>query len=674
MKTSIPPLACASLALLSGATSAQAQADEDLLNDVNRYVTLSLEDLLDQEVTSANKRTQRLSDVAAAVHVITERDIRSSGARSLPEALRLAPGVDVSQISADRWAVSIRGFTGYFSNKLLVLVDGRSAFSPFFNGVVWSTMLVPLENVERIEVVRGPGGSVWGVNAVNGVINIITKSSAALQGTQVVAGIDNQQGAFVQGRQGGQWSEQTGYSAYVRMQRGDGSPSVSGDADSSDAYHNLSTGFRIDHEAGTDRWTMTGNAYRVRSDGFGQVADVSAAATGYVRAFDYTDALNGADLQGRLTRRLSDTSTVRAGLSWTHSEYEYPTLAKLRHDMFDAELEHVLRLGDQHNITWGVDYRFYRDHFYNGVAASVDAARSNFAVASVFAQDEFALREDLRLTFGARLDHQKYTGNEFQPSVSLLWNMDSQRSLWTSVSRSKRIPSRSERDAEGVVSVVPPPSFGPLPVEVQIRGRHSVDSETMDAFEIGYRGQESRQLFIDATAYVHHYRDLVGVTDPDPADIEVGAGYLVLPTYFDNAGRVTTRGIEVSANWQPTDAWRLKGSYSYSKSEGDHNDLLASQAPRHIASLLTSWQVNPRTDVSVWLRHVSARPGSTGSLIDGYDSATVRLAWRPTRGVELSLAGENLLDAPHQEFASSYPQIVPYEVERSVYGQIRLDF
>jgi iron complex outermembrane receptor protein len=667
-------LTCISLSLLAWTGSSQAAHADPAAQDVGHYVDLSIEDLLNQEVTSANKRAQRLSDVAAAAFVITADDIRESGARSLPEALRLAPGVDVARISADRWAVSIRGFSGFFANKLLVLVDGRSAFTPSFNGVIWNGLQFPLENIERIEVIRGPGGSVWGVNAVNGVVNIITKSARQLQGNQVVIGAGDETGPFVQARHGGALGADSNYSVYVREQRGNASSRLSGEA-ADDAYHHQSAGFRLDGEDGTDSWALSGNAYRTRSDVLSILPDPLSPQTGYWRSQHATDDISGHDLLAHVTRRLSSTSSLELTLSWTHGIVDLrPAIARLEQDIVNAEVQHTLRLGNRHNLTWGLAYHHYTDRASQGDIANLDPERESLRTTSIFGQDEFKLTDTLRLTAGARLDHQKYTGSEFQPSLSMLWKADPNRSLWTSIARASRIPSRGEVTGEVAAAVIPPPTFGPMPALTVVDGRRGLDAERMDAFEIGYRGQETARLFIDATAYVHRYRDLITPSAPDVGNITMGSGYLVVPLRFANAGAGTMRGIEMSADWRVMRQWHVRGSYSYAEFDGRSINIGLVQPPRHIFSVLSSWAVNHRTDLSLWLRHVAKREGLDGQDIAAYDSADLRLAWRPSQGVELSLVGQNLLDDGHQEFTSSLPAVDPTRVERGVYGQITIDF
>ncbi len=676
------PLALSLLCLVLSIWAPRTQADEPVTPaDVERYVNLSLEDLLNQSVTSVNKRTQPLSDVAAAVYVITAEDIRHSGATSLPEVLRLAPGVDVAHIGGDRWAVSIRSFTSYLANKLLVLVDGRSAFSPNFGGVIWNTLQIPLANIQRIEVIRGPAGSVWGLNAVNGVINIITKSAKTTQKTMLTAGDGDETGPFFTARHGGQFGKDTYYNFYVQGQHGDGDLTATGD-DYHDGFRHLAAGFRADREQGADKRMMTGNIYHVRSDGMGIVPDPSAPLTGYSSQASFTDDFAGFDLQSNFTRRLSGDSDIQANVSWTHGNLDMVMIAHETQDILDAEFRHRLRLADRHDFTWGVGYRWFSDTISDGLETHIGQSSATLRVASLFAQDEVALGDDLHLTLGARLDQQKYTGTELQPSASLLWHVNPRHSLWTSLAEARRIPSRGERTADFGYGVIPPgtlpvPSpLNALPALTVLRGTSATDSERMDAFEIGYRGQETERLFLDATVYVHRYKDLVAATSLNPNALEIGNGYLILPAPFTNTGTLTVQGLEVSADWRPYDFWHLQASYAYMHT-GEYRGAdpsFSSFVPNQIVSLLSSWRLNQDTDLNLWLRHVGQRPNYPYPALDAYNSIDLRLAWRPRKGVELSLVGQNLTDAPRQEFTSLVPTFAPARIERGVYGKIRLDF
>ncbi len=644
------------------------------------FLDMALEDLLAVEVTTAGKRAQRVSDVAAAVHVITAEDIRRSGARSLPEVLRLAPGVDVAHIGGDRWAVSIRGFAEAFSSKLMVLVDGRSAYSPIFSGVFLNTLQFSLENVERIEVIRGPGGSIWGANAVNGVINIITRPAMDTQGTLVSAGHGNDTGSFAVARRGGTWGEHGYFSGYLRGQRAEPGRTLEG-SEHDDGFRHLSAGFRGDWERGIDAWMLASNLYRARSDGLGLVpdpTDPALAPSGFTRLTPLTDDLSGFNLQARFARQLSPESELEINASWLHEDLDAVLLAREKQDIVDIELQHRLRLADRHDLVWGVSYRRFEDDITDGLASRIDPSSESLDFFSLYAQGETPLREDLRFTLGARLDHNDYTGLEFQPTARLLWNVSPSHSLWTSLSQANRIPSRGERSAYYRGDVLPPgslplpPELSGLPVQTEIRASDDFESERLTAFEIGYRGQPHQRLYLDASAFVHRYRDLRSFSF-EPAGLEFAGTHLVLSSDLLNEDELTLRGFELAADWRPRDDWRFQASYGYSDTD-EASMTAASFVPRNIVSLRASWDVNPRTDLDLWLRHVDERPFVGGATLDAYTTLDLRLAWRPVRGMEISLIGQNLIDSERQEFQSEVPALVPAQTRRGVYGQVTLEF
>lgn len=676
-----PPFAVFAM-MMFGIFTHPAQA-----TDIDHFLRLSLEDLLRQEVVSASRRSQPLSDVAAAVHIITSEDIRRSGARSLPEALRLAPGVDVARISEDRWAISIRSHTEYLSNKLMVLVDGRNAYSPNFSGILWNTLQIPLENIDRIEVIRGPGGAVWGVNAVNGVINIITLPPHATQGTLISTGYGNETGSFAMLRQGGQGGESLSYNVYLQHREGPTSRTISGD-DHHDGSDHLSAGFRLGGNEQAGGWMLAGNLYRTDSDGIGLVRDPLHPPT-YRRVETFTDRFSGMDLQIGLTRQASEHSETRFYASWSYSDLEAVMLAHQRQHIVDLEFQQRLDFPHRHTLTWGAGYRWFDDDISSGFTTRIDQSRETLHVASVFAQDEIALGRSLRLTLGGRLDHNSYTSMEFQPTVRMLWNMTPRHSLWTSLSRAKRIPSRGERTADYILTVAPPGwlSFDPpldeslagLPIQGEVRSDDGYGSEQLTAFEAGYRGHPSPGLYLDVTTYVHRYENLRSATmvmDADSLLIGENNAYLIAPNRFINTGELTVTGAELSADWRGNERLRLQLAYSYNDigefTGGDR--LFSSYIPRHIASLRGSWNLNHQTDLDLWIRHVDKRRQPFLAPLEAYTTMDIRLAWRPEKRVELAMVARNLLDSERVEYYSLTPTFQPAQTRRGIYGQVKLSF
>ena len=707
----------ATFGTLTWAGMAQGQSFSD------DFAEFSLEDLLGIEVISPGKRVQRLADVPAAIAVITNEDIRRSGAKSLPEALRLAPGVEVSFISGDRWAVSIRGFSEYLSNKLMVLVDGRSAYSPNFSGVFWNTLQIPLEEIDRIEVIRGPGGSIWGANAVNGVINIITKPASDRQGTSASLAIGNEAGALTSIRHGAQVNDTVFASGYVSGRR---SPIRHADfAERGDEnFEHLGAGFRLDGQSGTRTWMVAGHGYRVDSP---SVADVAfrppglnvdnlppngTAYFGQVRAS--TDEFTGANLQAQMRQPLGEVSEIEINASYAHDDLKPGLLATGRQDILDLELQYRTQTNERLGWIMGGGYRHFRDSIQpNGLVTAVSNPDATLNFYSLFAEMEAEVAQDLRLIAGTRFDYNEYTDWEIQPTARLLWNVSPQHTLWTAASQAKRIPSRGERvvTMEGPIGFAgepPPPALGPpdprripSPLTTILLSSDGFGTETLTAFEIGYRGQPSPIFFLDATAYLHQYRDLrtLSPTIDPPQVIET----LRLPVSFTNEAEMSVLGIELSADWRPTRDLRFQATlaasdvtearFRYADPEVIPSlpqiSLNSFAPPERIASLRTSWNVNPSTDFDLWVRHVSERiPGvkpmqrsPASAYLDvrdiplkSYTTLDARVAWRPAPRTELALIGQNLLDSGRFEFTPLLPRTLSSPVRRGVIGVISHQF
>ena len=648
-------------------------------SDVDALAELPLEDLLQVEVSTVSRHAQRLAEAAAAVHVITAEEIRHAGVRTLPDALRLAPGVDVAQIGADRWAVSLRGHTDYLANKLMVLVDGRSVYSPNFSGVLWNTVQVPLENIERIEVIGGPGGALWGANAVNGIINIITRPAQATQGTLVNAGHGSAEGSFGLARQGGRFDEDTFYSAYVSATRGAGL-AAAGREDRPDGNVDSGAGLRIDARRGRDAWMLNSAVYRSRVGGTGRVPDPLAAGAGFGRNVALADDFSGVDVHGRLSRQLDDGGEVQASVAWSHADLDSGLLARERQDIVDMEVQRRLPPQSKHRLTWGAGLRGFMDDARDGAVTHLTRTRETLVVASLFAQDEIAVTGTVRLTLGARLDQQKYTGAGLQPSARLLWQPAPGQTAWAAVSQALRLPSRGERTTDYRLGVLPPASPlnpAPLPALLEVRGSGGYGAEHLTAWEAGWRGQPGAGLVLDASVFLHRYRGL-RTASGGPPEMAASASYMVIPALFSNLGEQTLRGVEAAAHWRPVEGWRLRAAATYRVTSPFEagatmfQDLFASQAPRRAANLLSGWRLGSRTDLDLWLVRVGPRNVPGQAALPASNRMDLRLARRLDRRVEVALVGQNLLDDRHGEYVSFVPGFAPVEVRRGIYGQIRV--
>jgi iron complex outermembrane receptor protein len=611
--------ACAALLAAPAARADVPTPNEDMAE-------LSLEELANIQVTSVSKRSEALSDAAASIFVITGNDIRRAGAATLPEALRLAPNLQVARVDARNYAVTARGYSSPFENKLLVLVDGRTVYSPLFSGVFWDVQDVVLDDVERIEVISGPGATLWGANAVNGVINIITKSSAATQGALLATtlGKDARDGAV---RYGGRLGGDGHYRAYAKHAENDDTHTATGAA-SPTGWHRDQAGFRSDWGNPAQGVTVQGGVYDAR-----------------LRQANTRDiAVSGANLLGRVAHTFADGSSATVQLYWDHTTRDQPNAFHERLDTFDLQLQHAVRMGGNHHVVWGGGYRLGHDRVENGPAFGFLPGTLDLHWANVFAQDEIALRDDLRLTAGLKVEDNNYTGAEVLPTLRLAWNPRPASLVWTSLSRAVRAPSRIDRD---FYSPIRPRVVNGVP-QYAVAGGPGFEAETARVFELGYRARPTTSLSYSTTLFFSRY-DKLRTLEPNPA----GPG-----SVFANLADGLTRGLEAWATWQAAEAWRLSaggvvqrvgttlqpGSRDLSGTTG-----LFTSDPTHYWQVRSSYDLAANQDLDVTVRHVGAlpRPG-----VPAYTAVDARWGWRVRPGVELSIIGQNLFDPRHAEFGA----------------------
>jgi iron complex outermembrane receptor protein len=613
-------VACAALFLAAPAARAIVPAPHDDIAE------LSLEELANIQVTSVSRRSEPLSDAAASIFVITGNDIRRAGATSLPEALRLAPNLQVARVDARNYAVTARGYSSPFENKLLVLIDGRTVYSPLFSGVFWDVQDVVLDDVERIEVISGPGATLWGANAVNGVINIITKSSAATQGALLGAtvGKDARDGAV---RYGGRLGGDGHYRAYAKHAENDDTHTATG-ATSPTGWHRDQAGFRTD-------WGNTAQGVTVQGDVYD--ARLRQANTRDIK-------VGGANLLGRVAHTFADGSSATVQLYWDHTERDQPNAFHERLDTFDLQAQHAVHIQGNHHVVWGGGYRSGHDRVENGPAFGFLPGTLELHWANLFAQDEIALRDDLRLTAGLKIEDNNYTGVEVLPTLRLAWNPRAASLVWTSLSRAVRAPSRIDRD---FYSPIRPRVVNGVP-QYGVAGGPGFDSETAKVFELGYRARPTATLSYSTTLFFSRY-DRLRTLEPNPS----GPG-----SVFENLADGLTRGIEAWATWQAADAWRLSGGGVVqrvgttlepgSRDQSGTTGLFTSD-PTHYWQVRSAYDLSASQEFDVTVRHVGAlpRPG-----VPAYTAVDARWGWRIRPGVELSLIGQNLFDPRHAEFGS----------------------
>ena len=622
---------------------------------------LGLEELANLEVTTVSRKSQRLNDAAAAVFVITSEDIRRSGATSVPDALRMVPGMQVGRIATDKWAVSARGFAGRYSNKLLVQVDGRSIYSQLFSGVQWEAQDMLLEDIDRIEVIRGPGAALWGANAVNGVINIITKRAQDTQGTfaQVAAG--TQEKGIAALRYGGEAGDDTQYRIHAKGYARNESVDMSG-AGAGDDSRSQHAGFRLDRRMRVgERLTVTGNAYEAHSREYWVEPRVLPP---YSTITPMAERNHGVSLVARYSRTLADGSDATLQAYVESTGLDASPFAHESRDTYDLDFQHRLQLGSSHDFIWGLNYRLSRDNITTPEPfLQITPQQENFRIASAFVHDEIALvRDRLSLILGAKLEHNSFTGMEPQPNVRLLWTPDPLHAVWAALSRAVRTPSRGDRESMIDLGVTPPFSAAnPSPFPVLLRStflpgdRRS--AEKLTAFELGYRAQFDPRLSFDVAAFANHYTELRSNTFGPVVFQPVPVPYLLQLAYLDNGLSGRTRGLEASLDWRPVNRWRMQASYTFlhmdipaSTSDEFHNGLarfLNGSAPRNQLSLRSMLDVAPGHQLDFWLRHAS---GMSWGNVPSYLTLDARYGWRPTKSLELSLVGQNLLKSRHPEF------------------------
>jgi len=636
---------------------------------IEQLLELDLDQLMTLEVTSAARKSQKLSETASAVYVITQDDIRRSGATSIPEALRLAPGVQVARIGADKWAITIRGFNARFSNKLLVLMDGRSVYDPLYSGVFWHAQDAVLEDIARIEVIRGPGAALWGANAVNGVINIITQSAEQTQGTLVSARVGNEDRGELALRYGGRWGEDTAYRVYAKGMKRDASVTVD-DRDANDAWQASQAGFRVDSRlSAQEKWTLQGD---IRDDESGEFNSTNSSAfllPPHNIPTNIDTSSRGFNLLTRYQRR---TETTENTLQLYYDSFEYHFGDGLhRWHTFDVDWQQQLLSTDQHDWLWGLGYRWIGHEFKDTPNAVMLPSEAELNLLSGFVQDQIMLRPDLLLTLGAKLEHYDTLGWEFQPSARLLWSLSPTESLWGAISRAVRTPTRSETGLIVDIAVIPPLTPGNptnLPIKLTFFGNPDFESETVIAYEIGWRRQWDARLSTDVALFWNYYDQLRSATAGDPFPGLEPIPHLVLPVNAGNDLSARTYGLEITADWRPFDHWRLQASYSYLQADLEGSAIGAAEAeggnPRHQLSLLSSLTLSRQTELNVWLRYVDELPALQ---VPAYTTLDARLAWSPHPDLTFSLVGQNLLDDRHPEFFSSDVGPVLGEIERSAY-------
>lgn len=637
----------------------------------------SLEQLLNVEVTSVSKKEQKLSRTAAAVFVIGHDDIRRSGAQNLPDVLRMAPGVEVAQIDANAWAITIRGFNSRFSNKVLVLVDGRSVYTPSFSGVYWDQLDMPLEDIERIEVIRGPGATVWGANAVNGVINIITKSSKATQGGLATASLSSDLDSQGMLRYGGTLSSGPGasgtyraFAKYSRIVDTDLSDGTTGQ----DGWSRIHGGFRSDWDL-SPRDSLT-----VQGDLFSNRGSQTRRQWFYPSPSDPPFAQTWAAAGGNLLSRWNHTSAGGSDMSLQayYDTYRRDDLGLPESEKtFDLDFRQHVAAGSRNDIVFGAGYRMATTLVPPGYQISLTPSKRTDSLYNTFIQDEIQVADRLWLTLGTKIEHNAYTGFEYEPSARLAWTPTMRQTFWAAASRAIREPSREETGVDAEVLAYP---LGPYTMlQTRVLGNPRFRSEELRDYEIGYRTQFTRNVSLDVTGFLSFYRHL-GTDEPLAPAILAGPGGVVVmvPVLSDNKGYSTNYGTEVALNWKVSSRWRIEPGYSFLRvnahvdpTSGDTSLAgRAGNSPPHTFRVRSLLNLSSRLQWDHTIYWMQKMPNGS---VPSYASLDSRLAWKLGESTEISLVGQNLLRPGTVQFGDTL-NLVGTPAQRSVFGRIAWSF
>ena len=602
---------------------------------------LTLDSLMNIEVMSVSRRPERLSQAASAIQVITQEDIRQSGAAGLPEALRLASNLQVAQIDSRQWAISARGFNSTSANKLLVLIDGRTVYTPLFSGVFWDVQDVDLSDVDRIEVISGPGAALWGANAVNGVINIITKEAKDSQGLMLVGGGGTTLRGFGTARYGGAIGSRVNYRIYGKGFARDPTLLPNGQ-DGPDDWHMGQGGFRIDwNDSSSKRVTVQGDLYD------GRIGQLSAGDI----------AVSGGNLSANWSYTVSPKADVSARAYYDRTHRNIPGTFGEDLDVYDIDFQHHIVPGKRHDVVWGAGYRLINDRVRNTAALAFLPPHVSRQWFTAFVQDEIALvPERLHITVGTKIEHNDYTGFEIQPSGRVNWTLSQAGTLWTAISRAVRTPSRIDREF-----------FVPAQPPYFLAGGPNFDSEKELAYEAGYRHQNGPWLLSVATFYnrYHGLRSLEQDSAPAPTPLVIG-----------NGQDGESYGAELTATYRVSDRWHVRGGYTELRihvwpnpgSTDTTRGATESHTPDRQLLLQSSVNLPAHLSLDGVFRYVSE---IANQQLPSYAELTTRLTWQPVAALDLSIVGQNLLHQQHPEFGTAAAR---RGIERAVYGMAQWHF
>lgn len=633
---------------------------------------LSLEDLMNVEISSVSRHKQKVAEAPAAVTVIGQDDIENSGMYTIPDLLRLAPGMDVARIDGNKWAISSRGFNQQFSNKLLVQMDGRSVYTPLFGGVYWDSVDYVLADLDRIEVVRGPGATMWGANAVNGVVSITTKSARDTQGFLLDGrgGNDEQEGSV---RFGGKIDDNTFFRVYTKYRNFE-DQNFASNKSANDSWDSSQTGFRI------DRYASPSDTLTLQGDIFGEELNQTDIVPAYTAPFSALKnngfTTDGGNLLGRWSHRISDTSDFSLQLYYDRFD-RYDSAFDYQQNTYDLDFQHRFALGDRNEVIWGAGYRLVGDRLQAFGGDSFEPLHHVEQIANAFVQDDLTLIPDrLHLFLGNKLEYNTYTQVENEPGARILWTPNDRNSVWGSIARAVRTPTRYEEDGNIIGGEA---AVQGMPAQLVYQGNQHLVSEELLAYELGYRVKAARNFSVDIAGFFNHYQHLMGEEFTGSTVAMQPAPHVVINNQWDNHMYGDSFGTEVSATWNVTDRWKLMGSYSLIDIQLHHDRADTGQTEGYLEETTPQNQAQLRSYLKL-TRNVQLNAGVyyTGPLTEGHIPGNFRVdlgaIWRPVDHVEIGVGVQNLLDNQHPEFTSLGGYTAATETPRAFYGRLTMRF
>jgi iron complex outermembrane receptor protein len=658
--------------MLAMAYSCWAQAPMKAEHSQGDLTQVSIENLMDMEVTSVSKKEQKLSQVAAAIFVITQEEIRRSGATNIPDLLRMVPGLNVGQINANTWAISARGFNSQFANKLLVLIDGRAVYTPLFGSVFWDTQDVPLEDIERIEVIRGPGGAVWGANAVNGVINVITKRAADTQGVLATAVGGTQAQGFGTVQYGGKLKGDTSYRIFAKYLNNNHFADLNGQ-NADDGWRLLHGGFRVDAAVSKkDSLTTQGDIY-TGEEGATIVHSVFSPPDNII--VERLAAVSGGNVLSRWNHVFSNRCETTFQFYFDRYRRDGPESDEDR-DSFDFDFQNHIVLGSRHDLIWGAGYRHTEDQTIGTIDQTFVPPNYSGYLLNGFVQDQITLKPDrMALYVGSKFENNYFSGFEVEPSARLAWTPSNRRTFWAAISRASRTPTRRNTGLDAVLAALPGPA------EVVLVGNPNIKSEHVIAYETGYRAQPTDRISVDLTIFLNDYRGLESEESLLPFfDSNSAPAVLVHPISLGNKMYGTTEGVEASVKWKATNRLTLSPGYSFlqmhlhtESTSLDTTSVADAQGsnPRHQAQLRSHFELSSNLAWDASAYFVGRLPAQ---LVASYTRLDTQFTWRLAERMELSLVGQNLLTDHHTEFNDGLQLVNSSQVKRSAFAKITWQF